>query len=84
MEEGKACLTVLSCSKLFCNFSYLLNLVEAQDVKLHIEMKLADHWCVSSNISLKLATFIERMRVVVQIVAQLESESMLFLQSYIV
>lgn len=84
MEEGKACLTVLSCSKLFRNFSYLLNLVEAQDVKLHIEMKLADHWCVSSNISLKLATFIERMRVVVQIVAQLESESMLFLQSYIV
>lgn len=39
MEEINACLTVLSCSKLLCAFSYLLNSVEAKDVKLHVEMR---------------------------------------------
>lgn len=59
MEETKAYLTVLSCSKLLYTFSYLLNSAEVKADKLYIEMRLADQFCVSSNIlPLKLAIFI--------------------------
>lgn len=62
MGEAKARLTVLSCSKLPWAISYLLNSGEAKDVKLHIEMRLADQWCVSFNLlPLKLATFVGRI-----------------------
>lgn len=62
MGETKARLAVLSCSKLPCTFSYLLNSGEAKDVKLHVGMRLADQQCVSSNFSpLKLARFVGRI-----------------------
>lgn len=64
-EETKACPTVLSCFKLLCTFSYLLNSAEAEDVKLHVDMRLADQRCVSPNVlPLKLAALVGRIRVV--------------------
>lgn len=40
MDMINGYLTVLSCSKLLYTFSYLLNSVEAKDVKLCIKMRL--------------------------------------------
>lgn len=38
--------------------------METEDVKLHVEMMLADQWCVSSNIlPPKLATLVGRIGV---------------------